>query len=332
MNSTHYSDFNATIAEPQQHNNPQLLGWIISVLVTNILGGVANVLLLISLFVYRPLRRSSSWALIVHCIAIDLWMTTVSVPNATIPVYLGPHYPLSRAFCTYQNLYVYSAYVAGFYAECVLAIHRLVATVLPHHFHLLTKKSAIISIIISPWIVSVLLNIFAVLGVGMEMVRNVKSGGCSTGPTASSSVNSVLFYSVFGVYFPTGVMGVCYAVVLGKTIRDVRRKANVSRVLARKWEISRTLFLSFAWHCITIYPIYVTVGFFERAYAENLALQLTLRWLTNSFSAINPVFYWTSSRLFQDGIRKVLYCQWWRKRSNTVRPRGTRSRPQLLIS
>ena len=152
------------------HRSQEVTEWFATIILTNSLGACANVLLLLSLAIHRPLRRSSSWALITHCIAIDLCMICVAVPNTVIPVYLGPHYSLPANFCTYQTLYVYSAYIASFYASGILAIQRLIATVAPDHFLVIFHtKPIIVVMLIAPWIVSFLFNIFPVLGIGIEV-------------------------------------------------------------------------------------------------------------------------------------------------------------------
>ncbi|OQV22837.1 hypothetical protein BV898_03270 [Hypsibius exemplaris] len=140
--------------------DPRIIGWFAATVVTNGFGVIANIILLLSLTVYKPLRRSASSALIIHCIAIDLCATVVAVPIDTIPVFLGPTWPLPLTFCKYQGLYLYITYVASQYASTVLAFHRLTAAIVPHKFHIFTTKLALAWMILLPWLLSTAINIF----------------------------------------------------------------------------------------------------------------------------------------------------------------------------
>ena len=93
---------------------------------------------------------------------------------------------------------------------------------------------------------------------------------------------------MFGYYLPTGLIGISYVTVLGKTSFDVYHRRG-SRSLRRRLEISRMWFLSFLWHCITIYPAAILVTVFLKELIKNFELQLRIKWLGSSFSAVNPV-------------------------------------------
>ena len=235
---------------------------------------------------YPPLRKSSSSPLIMHCIIIDLYITLVAAPAVIIPFYLGPTYPLPESVCKYQSLYMYNAYAAGMVASCVVALHRLIATMLPNYFKLFTKRFAIFFMVILPWIVATLINIFPAIGVGTKIVRSPTSGGCVVVTLTGSSM---LVASIFGYYLPTVLMGVAYVIVLGKTSYEVYYRKKVSRSLRRRLEISRMLFVSFLWHCLTVYPSVIIMTFYLKELIANYQLQLTIKWLGNSFSAVNPV-------------------------------------------
>jgi hypothetical protein len=281
----------------------QYLGWIITVLLTNTLGTLVNILLLLALVIHRPLRRSSSCALIAHCVVIDLYTTAVTVPTATIPVYLSATYNLPKHFCKYQSLFIFMAYGAGMYASSILAIHRLVATIFPRYFKVLTRKPIIACMIVLPWIVTMTLNVFPAVESGLKLSRANSSGGCSYISTRKNENGPIFLYTIFGTYFPTAVMGISYLIVLLKTSIDLRAK-RVSQALRRRLEISRMLFLSFLWHCIAIYPIIILITFFPKELAANVPLLLVSRWMSNSFSAINPVCVppFRSSRIFFDDL------------------------------
>ncbi|OQV22998.1 putative Mitogen-activated protein kinase kinase kinase 4 [Hypsibius exemplaris] len=302
MNSTFNITGNNTALDVRR--NRQLLGWIVGILLTDSFGVIANVVLLLALTVHRPLRHLSSRALITNCVAIDLYTTLISVPTSTIPVYLGPGYAMPWRFCRYQAIPVYIAYSAGLHAAAVLAAYRLIAGVAPRIFAIVSRKVAVNTLILLPWCIALTLNIFPTIDVGWKIRRNSVSGGCTYMAIGNSTL-PMLIYTTVGIYLPTALTGACYTVVLLKTLCDLRKRRS-SRLLHRRLEISRTLFLSFLWHCVTLYPTNIIITFFPSSYSENFGLQLGVRYLGNCFSAINPVFFWASSRMFQNGIREVL--------------------------
>ena len=120
------------------------LGFIIAILLTNSLGVVGNGILLLSLVIYKPLRRSASCSLMAHCVAIDLYSCAIAVPSSAIPFFLGPNYDLPVKYCHYQPVVNYFTLTLGMYATCILAVHRLVATILPHQFVVLTNQGVLL--------------------------------------------------------------------------------------------------------------------------------------------------------------------------------------------
>ncbi|OQV24799.1 hypothetical protein BV898_01391 [Hypsibius exemplaris] len=307
-------------------HSTQLLIWITAVLTIVSVGTVANILLLLAIAIHKPLRKSSSSALIAHCIAIDLYTTAVTVPTSTIPVYLGPGYYLPRDFCKYQPLFVVFVYPAGMYATCVVAIHRLIATLLPQFFPRFTKRRVIVILILIPWIMAMASDAFPTAGIGLTMQRLNATGSCSY-VASGSNWYSVLVFTLVTTYIPTAIMGVSYLMVFVKTFLDIRFRTANGPGIRRRLEISRTLFLSFIRHCISLYPLNILIAFFAKEFSANFGFQLGMRWLLNSFAAINPVFYLASSKLFQQGVREVLRCQWrCRGQGRSVKPLHGRSR------
>ena len=121
--------------------------------------------------------------------------------------------------------------------------------------------------------------------------RIYRKGGCTFAPGSPVAVPSpFLFYTVFSYYVPTVTMGFAYAIVLTRTYRELRRRGkSASSALKRRFEITRTLFFSFMWLCIAVYPINIVASLAPREFGTNLSLQLALRWLSTSFGCMNPV-------------------------------------------
>ncbi|OQV23086.1 hypothetical protein BV898_03131 [Hypsibius exemplaris] len=235
--------------------------------------------------IHRPLRKSSSCPLIAQCIAVDLYITTVAVPIVVIPFFLGPSLQLSEDFCRYEALSVYLFYSCGMFSEAVVAFHRLIATVLPHHFVFFKRRSSVIGLLLISWVVAAVTCTFPTLGIGTRVVPATR--GCNVAPQGNPA--SLTVSVAIGYFFPTIFMGCCYVTVLTRTSQELRKRQGKSRSLVRRMEISRTLFFSFLWHCVTVYPPLIVMGHFSEQYAESLSLKLAIMWLGSCFSAINPV-------------------------------------------
>ena len=300
--SRYYRPLNETVYNqtyPFTENNHDITYWITAIFLTNLFGACANILLLLVMGLYQPLRRSSSCSLIVHCIAIDLYITAVGVPISIVPTLLGPSIKLPDNYCIYKLIFVYAIYCVSMYASCFLALHRLMAAISPKLFSVFARKFVLISLILLPWIAATVINIIPAIDVGVEtfpMNDAWASGNCIYGTKEGSNRAALISYSVFAYIMPTAVMTVSYVVVLAKTKRDLCRK-RTSRLLQRRLEISRTLCLSCVWHSLCMYPGTVTNGLNAEDYAADVSLQLLTRFLANSFSAINPVIHTSFHRV-----------------------------------
>ncbi|OQV20014.1 hypothetical protein BV898_06018 [Hypsibius exemplaris] len=270
MNNTSF--INRTFSVENTRKDVQLFWWIFGVLATNTFGALANIILLIAMVIHRPLRQFQSRALIIHCILIDIYASIIQVPTATIPVYLTMAYPLAKDFCLYQGIFGYFTYAASMYSASVLALHRVVATIFPRHFNFLTTERATICLIVLPWFPIVIINIFPALKIGLVMRRNVYTAACSFARTGKSDV-AINVYTTFAYYVPTVIMGVSYFIVLIKTWITYQEKKS-SRALQRRLEISWMLFVSFIWHCCTIYPFIIVNAFFSKEFARSFTSQL----------------------------------------------------------
>ncbi|OQV23006.1 hypothetical protein BV898_03056 [Hypsibius exemplaris] len=282
-----------------------ILGWTIAVLLTNSCGALANILLLLTLILHKPLRQSSSSSLIVHTVCLDLYISSFAVPVTVIPIFLGPLYELPQWFCQYQFLYVQMVYQIEMYAATMLALHRVAAAVSPRFFIHMTSTAAMILMNALPWVIAMVNCLLPAVGnMGYQMVFNQLNGGCMYSVNGTAGAALALANTSVGIYFPTAVMGAAYGVFLLETWRH--SGLQMSRARRRRLELSRTMLILFVWHCVSLYPSSIMVGLFPNVFASNLGLQLAFKYLGNSCSAINPVFCWCSSKLFQDGTRAVL--------------------------
>ena len=159
-------------------SNYQVL-WFAITLITTMFGVFSNFLLLLTLFIHKPLRKSLSWALITHMCLLNLYLTAVTVPMNTIPIYLGPGHRFPPNFCRYQALYIYFVYGVGTWAESFIALQRLAASISPPFFALIIKRSFTVIMMAVSWIVGMALYGCAAAEYGVKFVRSKATGGCS---------------------------------------------------------------------------------------------------------------------------------------------------------
>ena len=128
-----------------------ILWWTVFTLLINLLSAIANIVLLLAMATHRPLRHSSSCFLIVHCLIIDPYATTIPVYGTVIPMYLRPHHPQPTWYCQYYPLFAGTTFTVEIYTTCVVAFHRLVAALFPRHFRVIATKGAIVFMLVFPW-------------------------------------------------------------------------------------------------------------------------------------------------------------------------------------
>lgn len=276
---------NLTVPSSSLPTSGQLLSWIVADLLSNSVGAVVNLILLLAFVIHAPLRHSSSFALIVHCVIIDLYTCTVAVPVGAIYLYLGAEYPRSREFCRYLPLWVYLIYPCEAWSTLFLALHRLAAALTPQHFAKLKTRPIITAMIVAPWCTTLCIVSWQTLPGSQYTMVPGEAGGCVY---FIGDRRAAFLSSLFGTYLPTALTGASYAIFLVKTFHDLQRREG-SPALQRRMEISRTLMLSFLWHCVALYPAVIVVSVFSSAYNSNPALRLGIRWLLDSLSALNPV-------------------------------------------
>ncbi|OQV25461.1 hypothetical protein BV898_00402 [Hypsibius exemplaris] len=298
--------------------------WLIFTLLTCLFGAIANVILLVVTIFYKKIRNSASSALIVHCTALDLYMSTVVAPVNSILAYLGPKQYLPYMFCRFFALGFYSFYYLHVWAGCCLAFQRFMATWFPIEFHRFTTRRSLAVMIALPWVLTMMMVLFPSLEIGTKTAASNYSGGCTL---VDAGHGTSVFYT-FTLYLPSAMIGVFYIMILGRTLMVLRGKvllpanSKIAFALKRRLEISKTLFVSFLWFCVSMYPLTLAVTYFPRLFGTDLALHLITRYLVVSYSCLNPLFYFASSKLYMEGVRAMFGCGRNRVDLSRGRPRG----------
>ena len=146
-----------------------------------------------------------------------------------------------------------------------------------------------------PWIVSYFLNSLpASSSLGLTMRRIPFSGTCLI-MSETGQVDRLMVFTVPAVFVPAVIKGFCYAIVLTKSVSQLReqelRASNLRRIAAnrRRLDVSRALFLCYLWHCIALFPTVLFTNFLPNVYINHVAVQCLVRWLTATNGAMNPV-------------------------------------------
>ncbi|OQV25447.1 hypothetical protein BV898_00388 [Hypsibius exemplaris] len=281
--------------------------WLIVTLLTCFFGTLTNIVLFIVTLTYRKIRDSSSSPLIMHCTALDLYISAVVAPVTAILGYLGPSQYLPPQFCRFFGLGFYNLYNIHVWAGCILAFQRLIAAWRPLQYERLTTKQALTCMIVLPWLLGCLINTFPVFEIGTKVIPASFAGGCFY----VSAGHSTSLLHGFSMYLPSTLMGIFYILIFCQTILASRRRAssqihaNMAVTLKRRLEITRMLFVSFIWFCVSMYPLTLVIAFFPQQYNTNIALHLIPRYLTASYSCLNPLFCFASSKLYMAGVRHL---------------------------
>ncbi|OQV17650.1 hypothetical protein BV898_08274 [Hypsibius exemplaris] len=104
MNTTLQGYLTHNTAQQRPSEESAHLYSAIAILPTNAWGFLANLILLLVMATHQPLRPSSSCALMMHCVALNLFVTGVYVSTAVISMLLEPN-----SFPTAQPLMVIHA-------------------------------------------------------------------------------------------------------------------------------------------------------------------------------------------------------------------------------
>ena len=97
-----------------------------TVVTINICGAFANGVTLLATITYPPLRQSSSWILLAHCMLIDFFVFLVSLaftPGLVLVTYLGSQ-PFPAYFCPFWGGLTFGITFAGDWTHGILALNR----------------------------------------------------------------------------------------------------------------------------------------------------------------------------------------------------------------
>ncbi|OQV23007.1 hypothetical protein BV898_03057 [Hypsibius exemplaris] len=102
------------------------------------------------------------------------------------------------------------------------------------------------------WMIALVTNLLLALdNMAYHLVDNRSNGGCTFLLTGKGP-NVPLANTIVGIYIPTAVIGISYAMFLLKTCRHHSGPQSGSRICRRRLELSRTMLILFMWHCASL--------------------------------------------------------------------------------
>ena len=208
-----------------------IVAWLTVTLSVNVLGGLANSIIVVATLAYRPLRACSSSSLIAQSAGMDALRCFLIYPVNCLLGYLAPYQtPQEEAMKTEQSC----RYIGGVtamvifatnWSYCCLAAHRFCAAILPHQYRALTRRSALIAINAAPWLIAALLTAFPFFKVGgLRLVATRPWAACTVGPLGYTPVAAVI--SV-GTYLPCALACLCYVTVVVRARRAVAKRRRL---------------------------------------------------------------------------------------------------------
>ncbi|OQV23641.1 hypothetical protein BV898_02384 [Hypsibius exemplaris] len=285
--------------------------WLSVVLIGNIFGGIANVIIAVVTLNYKPLRICISSPLIAHCAILDSLRALVVYPGVSLLAYLAPDYPaFPAAACRYiggiGSLIVFTTN----WAYCCLAGHRFCAAIFPHHFHYLSRRCIAVAINCLPWLLSLLFLAFPVFEIHVKFVYTRPWSACVLGPLGG--LVSGLFIAVV-TYLPCAVSGFCYVVIclnawlMSSSLKKTTPKmARIRGTLQRRFQISRLLFVCSLFTVVMTLPLPLALAWFPAYFTTNFVAQMWVRLPQFLASAFNPIVYMLVSRDYRNGVLKIL--------------------------
>jgi 7 transmembrane receptor (rhodopsin family) len=290
-------EFNATETNLTSKYGPHLgyramfLTWLSLVLIGNLFGGVASILIAVTTLTYKPLRSCSSSALMAHCAILDAIRSLVIYPVLSLFAFFAPYHKFPVSACRYIAAPAYAFVYANYWAYCSLAINRFFAAVFPHHYRYLTTTSAKVIVNILPWFLSGILLTFPFFEIGANFTFTEPWNACIVGPLHNYVSGAIL---ALGTYFPCAVCGLCYVTLLIRariTRRRVVSPTGLQGSLAkvqRRYDMSRILFFCFLWTFSSLLLLMLAISWFP-ALIGNYVVQTWLRLPQFLSSAFNPV-------------------------------------------
>ncbi|XP_055340580.1 adenosine receptor A3-like [Paramacrobiotus metropolitanus] len=267
MNSTHHafsSHANSTNSSRPGLVLPKVsysmaVTWVSLTMTMTFAGTVTIILLLTATIRYRSLRAGAG-RLIAHLLCIDFFICGITTPGYMLIIFLdlvGIPYTINcTAWVTIRMLSINVQY----WASMVLAVNRLVAIALPHHYKVWTRRSVMLAMMGMCWVIAIAINLPPLFGHAYSLGKYPPLMSCTMKP-----LDDMLFpiISSIGSHIPIATLSVVYIFIALYTIR-LKNAVNSGKQMVRRIKVARMLFVSFAFYFICFLPMTVLPPFFPK--------------------------------------------------------------------
>ena len=303
--------------------------------VTTFIGAIGAVLLILLLLstVHQRKHRIGTRLLILHLMLMQLLLLGFIYPVLNTQTYLAvldevgsngnaTAQPRSRPpiHCPSVLFLLLVSVHAEAWASLLLAVNRLIASVLPHYYGKLTTNKAVVMMLALPWCIGLGGNLPLWFGVGAQFTVDRPYPTCTVRTTGGAYAT---VWVALGAYIPISLMGLAYGTLLLQLMfgrhramascsntsqpgmgqssepslsRGARTNARALTVHAsrvRQIALTKMLLCLFVWYTVCSVPTPVVISTFTyllgRYYALSLWLSRTLVCCALSASPVSEV-------------------------------------------
>ncbi|OQV26144.1 hypothetical protein BV898_00266 [Hypsibius exemplaris] len=282
-------------------------------------GVCSNIVCLSAICIYPKLRHIGN-ILVANFVCINLVLSSLTYPLSILTVYLHRHSTLyfPAQFCQWIFFYYFCIHSLC-WQECMLALNRFVAIILPFHYRKISSRNAIISTVGCGYVVPFLLNVCAATVGSVALFSSEPPFGACL-PNPSADYIAKMAHGAVGVYLPMSLVGLAYTVIFVKVVTNkvLQRGQPMSGSHKRRVAVAKMLCAGFLWFCLTYLPQPVLTGFFKSSYDSHPWSYVGSRWALFMGAGANAMVYALTNKDYRRGMAHVL-----RHRCGKVKPTGS---------
>lgn len=272
--------------------------WFWCMVLLSLAGGISNGGLMFLILNTKKLRSGSGF-LIAHLLFVDGTLCLVHELILTISTYyFAPYAPLNDTFCRYTVFAFYTTINAANWTSLLIGVNRYIAIFYPHKYYLWSRKSVIISMMLTAWTVGIGCNLLGVFEIAAYFTPTRPWGTCGVifirkdlyqGFSTVGFTGPLLI--VGGIYLYTMITVRCSSlngqVMDQKVAAECNLRANM--VFRRRYRSAVMLFVSHIWYFVCLMPAPLASTLYPAEYTSNALLSLVLRVLMLFGYATIPV-------------------------------------------
>jgi hypothetical protein len=248
-------------------------------------GIISNSLCFLAICINPKLRKSGN-ILVANLLFLNILLGITVHPVTLISILYRQYGDLAKDFCDWL-VYYYLVMHSFVWQECLLAVNRFVAILVPHQYRLISTKRGIAATLCCGYSIALIINVFP-LGQKVKVyASSLPFGACLYNVKRGDLFP--IFHAVFGVYLPMCIIGACYVTVfttlwlkklrIRKLGQGVVGPTHNHQLQNKRTKLARMLFGSFIWYALTYLPHPLLTAFFKNIYTLHPTLFFYVRWV-----------------------------------------------------